>query len=675
MRARIVPALLAAGLAAAPASGTDFANFLPRSLDSGAWIEFVAVSELDDYDSPAGETRWTDDFFRQRATLFSRGYVYHPRFLLYDVSLSGALKQEGYERTSRPHTGRVNDEGYDYTVRPRLLPEHPYNFEVFALRWEPLERDRAATSRDTVATSNGADIRYRDKPYFFRAHYTDNRYESTETFSDVERLGLEGEYIRRFPTGTQVSLQGSFAPERFDHSSGLTGSSHEALAAGELRIGRFSLHAGASDRTLDQEGGATGRFESRQTGLYGRLGASLPWHFRSLLSYRRGESRSEFAAVPGGSARAQESDDRNLDFELHHRLYQSLRSSWIHRRSERFASSGDSEVRTDTLQFLYDKSIPRGTVEAGYGRGWSRTENHGQTVIAQEPHNAVAVPGTFQLGQPNVDSTSIVVFLRSPIAPFETLRLEPDVHYVLAQVGDSLEIWVLDLPPQFALPGSFDFLVDYRPLGGDFRIDSDQSNHSVSLRLFDNLLNPYYSYFRTDSSIVEGAFPGGGLDTTRTLIGLRLLIGPLRLSAEHQDVTWDRGPYHGWRYDLQYVDSLGIDTTLHATASYRSRVYPEGRYGSSDQELAEITRSASANIQQKLLRRRLVVSIGGTYGRTTGYADTETISGNASLSFKIGRFDLSAGATVSTSDANADTLSVSHRDRRHYYLRLRRDLF
>jgi len=675
MRARLVPTLIIAGLAGGAAFGTDFGNFLPRSLDTGAWIELIAVSELDDFQSTGRETRWTDDFFRQKATIFSKGYVYHTRFLIYDASLSGALKQEEYERTARPSTGRRYDQGYDYKMRVVLLPEHPYNFEIFALRWEPLERDRAATRRDHVATSRGADFTFRDKPYFLRAHYTDNRYESSETYSDVERLGLDGEYVRDYPGGTRISVQGSFAPERFDHSSGIAGTASETLASGSLRLGRLDLYAAAADSRTDQEGGATARLQSRRTALHGRVGATLPWRFRSTLSYRRGESRSEFTIRDSDSPRIQENEDRNLQYELGHRLFESLRSSWIHRRAERLAPTGNAQSRSDTLQLLYSKSVPRGILEAGYGRGWSGTENRGQTLVTQEPHDAVAVPGTFRLDHADVDSTTIVVFLRSPIAPFETIRLDEDVHFVVAQVGSELEIWVLDLPPQFALPGSFDFRVDYRPLGGDFRIDSEQSNHSASLRLFGNRLNPYYSYFRTDSRVVDGFFPGGGLDTTRTLVGLRLELGPLRIGAEHQDVDWDRGPYHGWRYDLRYVDAISVDTTLHVTASYLSRIYPEGRNDASRQRMAETTRSVSANLQQKLFRRRLVASIGGTYGRTTGYAETETLSGNASVSFKIGRLDLSAGATVSSSESNADSLFVSRRDRRHYYLRLRRDLY
>ena len=48
---------------------------------------------------------------------------------------------------------------------------------------------------------------------------------------------------------------------------------------------------------------------------------------------------------------------------------------------------------------------------------------------------------------------------------------------------------------------------------------------------------------------------------------------------------------------------------------------------------------------------------------------------NASLGWKMGRTDLSAGATIYDSEAEGDGIAISGRTRKLFYLRLRRDLF
>ena len=48
---------------------------------------------------------------------------------------------------------------------------------------------------------------------------------------------------------------------------------------------------------------------------------------------------------------------------------------------------------------------------------------------------------------------------------------------------------------------------------------------------------------------------------------------------------------------------------------------------------------------------------------------------HASLSWKVGRTDFSAGATIYDSDVEGASIATSGRTRRLYYLRLRRDLF
>jgi hypothetical protein len=81
--------------------------------------------------------------------------------------------------------------------------------------------------------------------------------------------------------------------------------------------------------------------------------------------------------------------------------------------------------------------------------------------VINEVHLAVAVPGSFTLDQANADPESIVVFLRSPLPPFQLIRLVESVDYVVIPSQDTFEIRIVVLPPELVVPGTYDFLVDY----------------------------------------------------------------------------------------------------------------------------------------------------------------------------------------------------------------------
>lgn len=88
---RNLPALLIYGLAlggmlaaveprATLAAWTDF---LPRTFDNGAYLEVHGLFEEEENHYADRTFQWSDTFFKEKLTLFSNGYVYHPRFLLY----------------------------------------------------------------------------------------------------------------------------------------------------------------------------------------------------------------------------------------------------------------------------------------------------------------------------------------------------------------------------------------------------------------------------------------------------------------------------------------------------------------------------------------------------------------------------------------------------------------
>jgi hypothetical protein len=649
---------------------------VPRPLANGAYLELFASAERDENLYGEQLLTWTDDFYKEKLTLFSNGYLYHPRLLLYQLSLSGAWKQEDYAATSGGPFARRTDSSLEYDAKLVFLAEHPYSLELFARRFEPLLKEQFSTQHNTVETSRGALARYRRKPYFFHASYIDQTIESNAASSAVERLGLEGEYHRELPSGNLLSFNAALAPSRFSNSAGLEGETTDSLVSNLLDFGRWRLSSALSHNAFDQGGAAASKFEHRQMTWHELLSVELPLDLRSDLSYRYQASDSSLPAAPGAAARKLSDRSRGLQLDVAHRLYESLDSRYAFLRDEQASAGGDTTSEAHSLSFGYTKRLPgHSRLLAGLSAGRSETESSGRTDVVNEPHPATFVPGAFLLGQDNPDPATVAVLLRSPVEPFETVRLEEDLHYLLTPSGATLEVRIFALPPRFAVPGTFDFLVSYSLAAGSFRLRSESLGWNASVELFDQRLTPYYSWVTVRSDVVAGAFPGVALDSTTYTTGLLLQRRPLRARLEYQKLDWEVAPYEAWKAELQVVGALGRSTSVHATAGYVAKDFPQGSSALFAEPYSETATSASGSLQQRLFSRRLVLSVGGSRTRIAGLIDTDAHTFNSTLSWRIGRLDLSAGASAYRAATEGPRVVTSRRAHEYYYLKLRRDFF
>ncbi len=673
--------LLAAGLLAMVSSGValgDWTDFLPRTLDNGAYLELEGLFEEDDNRHGDRSYRWTDTFFKEKLTLFSNGYVYHPRFLLFRAEVTGVVSQERYDTSLAPSDEWRPDDGFEYDFSVTLLPEHSYNLNLFARRYEPLFTERFAARENSVATNHGADFRYRKKPYFLHARYSDETLTSGEISSGVERLGLNGEYFKQFESGDYLSFTAAFNPSRFERNTGLEGTTAEATLGNLLAFRRYRLSSSLLSNRLEQEDRRSGRFESSQFGWQERFNVELPASFSGEVYWRYRESDSRFPDSGPARSRERSQQSRDLSAVLSHQLFESLTSSYTFSRNLQESLGGDSGSTSHQLAFSYDKEIPRGRLLLGSSFGRSELESTGRNDVVNEPHPAVAVPGSFALLQENVESSSVFLFVRSTVSPFESVQLSEGVHYLISTLVNALEIEVLSLPPQFAIPGSYDFTVTYTLAAGDFVVGARYSSVYGSLQLFDDRLTPYASYSTVSSELRSGVYPGAIPDSSTSTAGLLVHLGGWRARGEYREVEWETSPYTMWLGELRYTGSLTRSTRLNAMVSHRRWDYPEGRSsapGLAGLAAVQTTDLAALDIQQKLFRRRLLLTVGGSYSETHSLYDSRSQSMNATLSWKIGRTDLSAGGSIYSSEADGGGIAISERTRTLYYLRLRRDLF
>jgi hypothetical protein len=674
LRPRIPLFLLAIGFAGSCvfASGADF---IPRPLKNGAFLEVFAAYEYDEYPNNFSSLAWSDTFLREKLTFYSDGYFYHPRFLQYHVSLSGALKQEDYEANYLEPQGWRHGTGLEYDTRFYFLPEHPYNLELFALQYQPLFKEQAATQRDSLQTSRGGLFRYRKKPVFFSTRLTDNTTQSGSYTTDVRRLGMDAQYFQRYAGGNQLSFNGAYNPSRFSNSLGLHGNSEEYLLGNLVDLQRVRLSSSLTQNNSDQENTSSGSFKSEQLAWYEILNAYLPWNFRTDLSYRQQNNSTENTTAGSSQSDRLTDESRIVQLDVIHHLFQSLDTVYSFLDSSRATTGGDTTFSSNTLSMSYTKLIPNGRLAVGVNYGRGLTDTQGQADILNEPHTAVAVPGSFTLNQPNVDPQTVVVYLKSPLPPFNTVRLVESVHYTLTSTSNTFDVNVLALPALFVVPGTYDFLVSYSISAGDFRLRSDNIGYNASVELFDTMLTPYYSHAEVRSTLLTGSFPGTPPDSTTDTLGVRFHRGPLRALGEYQRFDWEISPYRSWRTEVQYVGPVSPTARLYATLSYLDKYYPEGNSMNSNGAYTDRAATASGSYQKQVPDRNLALSAGGSYTRLQGQVDGNAYSLNSSLTWKVGKLDLIAGASAYNSDTQGTTGFVNSRFHEYYYLNIRRVFF
>lgn len=666
--------LLAAMLALAPSAEAAWTDFLPTPLEKHAWIETFASYERDDSKGDASAVRWSDTFFRERLAIDSSGYSYDPRFLLYQLWIAGSGKQELYDSSAYDRSKWEIDGAIEYDLRMLLLPEHAYNFEVFASRREPVYRQQAATSRDTVMDRQGATLRYEFKPWFLTSTFVNTSIDSAGSSSDVQNLNVNGEWFKRFVSGNEVSMSGAFTPSWYSNSEGLDGNSMEYLVSNIIDLRKVRLNSNVSQNAFDQSQGDDSRYDTDQFAAWELLSLYLPWGFTAEATYRHYDDNSVVdSGDPSPERRYTNAGDR-VQVELIHRLYDSLDTRYRFGQENRDSTNGTSDRLSNGLFLDYVKKISHGRMLAGVNFNRYDLTNTGFADVVSDPYTATPVPGTIALRQNNVDASSIIVALRSPLPPFENIVLVEGLHYQVNSALEPFEIQVLTLPPEFVVPGSYDLYVSFSMQTGDYELRTDSAGTALSLELLDGKVTPYFRYMLQRSDVLSGAYPGAPIDSDSYTTGLRLVYGPLRARGEYQIMEWDINPWRAGRAEIQYVGTIARTITAYSTLTYLNRQYLGGDPPYSTLDYTEEVVTVSGNLTKQLWSNSLFVTVGGSYSHMTGISDSDAWSANSSLIWHVGKLDIALTASAFGSESTTGFNPSVEREHELISLNIRRQL-
>jgi len=660
-------------LAAVPSSvRADIRSFIPKITDYAGYLTVESSYESHGNKENNRGLERSDLYMREIVELGATGYVFHPRFITFFLGLSGGIKEERFDSggSSQNANWQIMNSN-EYEARAMILPEHPYNLELFLRRSEPLAKGVLSSQFQSVAYSSGAIFRYKKKPYFLDVYYVQNSNEYALSNYTATKYGLLGTYFKERVGGNTYSFAVSYEHQDTG-SAGFTNSSDDASVSNTIAYKKVNLSSALSFHRADEEGGLQRLSIASKNMAWSERGSIiLPWNFRADLLYNLTKDWITMGEPPLSGTKIADTVN-TAALSITHKLYESLISTYNLGYTSSKSDSGQGTTISNGLGFAYAKNIPKGKLRVTFSIGTSNVDNTGTLSVANEPHNAVSVPfGRITLNSRDVDTATIFVFVKNPDIPLELYLLRENIDYIIIRSGNNIEMEMVNLPSPLLVPGTYDFTVSYSMVNQDTSFQMRTLNSTVVLELFKDMFVPFWNHSENSQTGTQGV--SVPLNITSDVFGFSFRRRPFSASGQYQVTTSNVNPSKGWRVELAYLDSvLGI-TQVQAGAQYSSTSYPQdsfmGGIGYTDTLLG-----LSAGIQQRIPKRSMFIYVGGAYTQEKAIGQSTTYSLNSSFVWAVGRMTINAGSTFSVAETEIKD-TKSRRTDQYYYLSVKRKLF
>ncbi|MFZ2198056.1 MAG: hypothetical protein WAV13_10010 [Thermodesulfovibrionales bacterium] len=648
-----------------PALGQPL-NFTPKITNYRGDMELEFFDETyKDKFGPSQQKR-SETAFITKIILTASGFVYHPRFIVFRVSLTGGLMQGQFDYSTINQDGSWDtDTAFGYDFRMVALPEHPYNLEIHSTRTSIVSRGSLRAGEIPVAYDHGIYLQYKKKPYFGSMGYNHIKSESFQTETEGDKFSTAAGYIADIMntnasftyTDSSLSSRGYSA----DNETGVLnffnriGGQHSSFTT---KLDMIKYRQTASDDSF---------LNTDRLVLDQLLDLDLPANFRSEFRHRYSKYDSETEKGKDSSS----TDTAN--FRISHRLFRSLETTYSFDYSKMEFDSADSKRLSHLFTLIYYKQIPWGNMQAGLNLGWADTERSGTVSIFHEVHSAPLL-SDFVLRSSNI-SEVLSIDVKDPATGFFIQLQEGD--YRVTQIGTMTIITVLSVPsivvnvnPLFA----YEFQVSYEIVPEELTVEERTYGYHLNMSLFDGMVSPYYSHTVFKQELVSGSLGNNPTKRTTDTIGVTLLKMPFTLKLDYQESESDFESTKKFKLDLLFDQAVSRTLTVFGTANYYNDEYES--FGTSH----EFTETGGGlGFRKEFTRMRMNFSSSAHYAHRSGDSDGYSYYFNSALSWNIRSTNIALGATISYGEtesnfSNADSFK-SERDYKYFYLKARRQLF
>ncbi|MCL5024677.1 MAG: hypothetical protein M1497_15185 [Nitrospirae bacterium] len=651
----------------------DLRQFIPRIWSTEAEVDVDASYESNTNTSGTTAGLNTRDTFASERFVYSTtGWIYHPRFIVFLGKIGLGVNEENFTNEKIPGSGGWRTSFlYEYEFRAVVLPEHPYNLEVYTLRRNPYVKGRITSGISTIGYDSGAVFRFKQRPYKFSLGYDYSILESDRYTTHTKTLKTNASYFKDWG-----SFSGGYSHANADTTSlgfATDYTSDDYSFENQLQFFKRKVYftTNVSGNIFKQNSSLASLDDRRFAGTE-QVSIELPWNFTTNLFYSHYEDDAKNRDHETGVQNELDSKSDNAGFSVLHKLYQSLTTAYSFNYIKTSSNTGDSDGTTQSLTSNYIKNIPIGTLVAGVAFSRSVIDRTGAASVVNEGHNA-QIFGEFSLQQPDIDDSSIVIRVKAPDTGV-LVDMTRDVHYLVYTIGNTIRIKIIAIPPEALSPDPFfqyQFLVTYSLVEEQVKLKTTTFGYSVRLELFDHLVNPFYSYSHSDQEVVSGILNGIPAIDTSHIVGVEFQKAPFQLLVEYQDYQSTVNPFKMFRAEGTYRKDLTETFNVYARAYY-SRTRRELVLSQPGGTLTETVAGGDLRLQKSFPKQNLWASLGGSYFQTTGIGTTRTYLLDGVLTWRAGNLYVSAGANVGRAEQQLTTNQDSLYQ--YYYLSVRRKI-
>jgi hypothetical protein len=658
-----------------PAVHGALKQFVPKIISSEGELEIEGLYESQKNTAGDARRKVSDTFFSERFVLTTTGWVYHPRFLLFLSKIGFGLAHEEVNSDylfSASGGGMHTTAMPEYEFRAVLLPEHPYNLELYTLRRDRYLRGRVLPGFDTVGRHSGAVFKFKRRPYLFRLSYELSDLESRYFSENTKTLSSNAVYFKEWGTFaggySHMDTDSSYSRFSADYSS------DECSFQNQLRFfqNRLYLDTNLSRISFNQESFSE-TMDDKRLMFDEKLDINLPRNLHLNGYFNRFDETTKMQFTNPVEKTELTATTNNVGFTLQHKLYQSLVTVYNFNYLSLESTTGDSKGPLQSLSTSYTKKFPLGLLLAGLSFSTSKIERTGAPAVISETSSA-KIFGEFTLKSTDIDKSTINIWVKSALTG-SLVRLTRDVHYLVFTTGNNVKIQIISIPVEALSPDLFynyEFHVTYKLIRENASIETNTYGGSLRLGLFDHFFNPYVSYFRSKQDIVSRQPAQIPEDTKTTTLGVLLQKEPYSLLGEYQDVNSNLNPYKMLRTEADYRNNIAVNTSLTAQAYYRKTDYTRGVFKT--KELSEHVFGGNGRLQKYYPNSNTNLSAGVTYVRASGVADRKAFTFDGELYWKLKKFELRIGVGIGRSQVKYRK-SEEKSLYQNYYVTVRRRIF
>jgi hypothetical protein len=654
----------------------DIRRFIPTiySYEGELYADAFLLSEHRTADR-AADTDKKHLFFSQRFVFTTKGWVYHPKFILFLAKIGLGLNEDSITGSSGGlKDGFTLNSLQDYEFRALILPEHPYNLELFTLRQNPYITGKFSEGIETLSYRTGAIFKYKQKPYKAALSYNISTIESLKYTTDTKALNANASYYKDWG-----NFSGAISHTDSDTSFAATGSTSSAdryAFGNQLRFlqNKIYLTSDLSQNNLKQED-LLRTFDNRRFSWTEDLNIELPWRFNVHLYFNYFKDDTTTHENATGFEDALWSKSYSGGISIQHKLYASLTTIYNLSYLSNSSSTGEAKGPNQSFSSTYTKNIPAGVLKTGISLSSSEIERTDSLTILNHIPPRTPIFGEFMLPQ-EVDVSSLDIRVRDDNTGF-FYQLEPTQYDDLPPVGNSIPIRILDIPVEaknFLDPFyEYTFQVTYSLTPEHVKLRTDTTGYFLKLHLFNYLVTPYYSHTHSEQKTLSGSLSGGPDNNTTDIAGVLFQKNPYSLEIQYQNTQSTLSPFKRYRIEAKYQKAIMLDAWLNARAYYTSVSYTHGS-SQTGNSLSENSLGGEISLQKRFPKKNLTTNLGLLYSQTTGGStSSHNYLADASLIRTMGKLEIRAGLKVGGSvieqTGKRETLN------QYYYLSLRRKLF